>query len=249
MAGHSKWANIQHRKGAQDAKRAKLFAKLVREVIVAAKQGIPDPDHNARLRTAIASARAQSVPKDNIDRAIKKIAGGEEGAALEEIRYEGYGPGGIAVLVDAVTDNRNRTAAEIRSIFNKHSGNLGETGCVAFMFKRVGTIRFSSDVATEEEVFEEALILGASDCEVDIDGYEVICDPNDFALVSEGLEKSFGKPSGAGLSWQAQTTVEIDGDSAEVLFKLLEALDDSDDVQQVSANFEVADELMQRLSG
>jgi len=248
MAGHSKWANIQHRKGAQDAKRAKLFAKLVREVIVAARQGMPDPEHNARLRSAVAAARAQSVPKENIERAIKKVAGGEDNLVLEEIRYEGYGPSGVAVLVDAVTDNRNRTAAEIRSIFNKHSGNLGESGCVSYMFKRIGAIRYSSDVATEEQIFDIALLSGASDCDVDADSYEVICEPDDFSVVSEGLEESFGKPENAELTWRAQNTITIDGDAAETLFKLLEALDDCDDVQQVSANFEVTDELMLRLS-
>lgn len=248
MAGHSKWANIQHRKGAQDAKRAKLFAKLVREVIVAARQGMPDPEHNARLRTAVAAARAQSVPKENIDRAIKKVAGGDEGDNYDEIRYEGYGPGGVAVMVDAMTDNRNRTAAEVRSIFNKHGGNLGENGCVAFMFDRIGAIRYGGDAASADDMFEAALEAGASDCESDGDGHDVSCEPDDFAAVSEAMEERFGKPESAGLSWRPQTTVAVDEKAAETLFKLLEALDDSDDVQQVSANFEVSDDVMQKLS-
>lgn len=248
MAGHSKWANIQHRKGAQDAKRAKLFAKLVREVIVAARQGLPDPDHNARLRTAVAAARAQSVPKENIERAIKKVAGGDDGDNYEEIRYEGYGPGGVAVLVDAVTDNRNRTAAEVRSIFTKHAGNLGESGCVAFMFNRIGSIRYSLDVGSDEEVFEAALEAGATDCEIDIDGYDIICEPDSFAAVSESLVIVFGRPESAGLNWRPQNTISVDESSAETLFKLLEALDDNDDVQQVSANFEVSEDIIKKLS-
>jgi len=248
MAGHSKWANIQHRKSRQDAKRSKLFAKLIREVIVAARQGQPDPEHNARLRSAIAAARAQSVPNDNIERAIKKIAGGDDSEKYEEIRYEGYGPGGVAVLVDAVTDNRNRTAAEIRSIFSKHAGNLGENGCVAFMFNRVGAIRYSLDVAGEEEIFDAALQAGATDCNFDIDGYEIVCEPDQLAVVAEVLEKSFGMPESASLSWRAENTINVDDNSADTLFKLLSALDDCDDVQQVSANFDVSDDILSKLS-
>tara|TARA_Y100001970_G_scaffold19801_2_gene22386 strand:+ start:27592 stop:28341 length:750 start_codon:yes stop_codon:yes gene_type:complete len=248
MAGHSKWANIQHRKSRQDAKRSKLFAKLIREVIVAARQGQPDPEHNARLRSAIAAARAQSVPNDNIERAIKKIVGGDDSEKYEEIRYEGYGPGGVAVLVDAVTDNRNRTAAEIRSIFSKHAGNLGENGCVAFMFNRVGVIRYSLDVAGEEEIFDAALQAGATDCDFDIDGCEIVCEPDQLTVVAEVLEKSFGMPESASLSWRAENTINVDENSADTLFKLLSALDDCDDVQQVSANFDVSDDILSKLS-
>lgn len=250
MAGHSKWKNIMYRKGAQDAKRAKRFAKLVREVIIAAKEGVPDPDHNARLRTAIAAAKAQSVPKENIERALKKVRGGEAGETYEEIRYEGFGPGGVAIMVDAMTDNRNRTAAEVRAIFGRHGGNLGESGSVNYLFQRVGTIRYPSDVASPEEMFEAALEAGADDCSSDADGHEVTCGPDDFSDVSEALEARLGPPETAELTWKAQTTVPVDDESnADTLFKLIEALDDNDDVQQVSANFDVSDDVMQKLSG
>ncbi|MBT3928089.1 MAG: YebC/PmpR family DNA-binding transcriptional regulator [Rhodospirillaceae bacterium] len=248
MAGHSKWANIQHRKGAQDAKRAKRFAKLVREVIVAARAGQPDPDHNARLRTAIVAAKAQSVPKENIERVLKKAQGGEDDVNFDELRYEGFGPGGIALMVDAMTDNRNRTAAEVRSIFNKHGGALGESGSVNYMFERFGAIRYESKVASADDMFEAALEVGASDCESDDDGHEVFCAPDDFGDVSEALAEKFGAPDDAGLIWKAQTTVPIDEKAAESLFKLMEALDDCDDVQNVAANFDVSDDVMQKLS-
>ena len=248
MAGHSKWANIQHRKGAQDARRAKRFAKLVREVIVAARQGTPDPEHNARLRTAIAAAKAQSVPKENIDRVLKKAQGGGDGENYDELCYEGFGPGGIALLVDAMTDNRNRTAAEVRSIFNKHGGALGESGSVNYMFERVGSIHYATQAASADEMFEAALEAGASDCEFDDDGHEISCAPDDFGDVSEALTERFGAPENAGLIWKPQTTIPIDEQAAETLFKLMEALDDCDDVQSVSANFEVSDDVMQKLS-
>ena len=248
MAGHSKWANIQHRKGAQDARRAKRFAKLVREVIVAARQGTPDPEHNARLRTAIAAAKAQSVPKENIERVLKKAQGGGGGENYDELCYEGFGPGGIALLVDAMTDNRNRTAAEVRSIFNKHGGALGESGSVNYMFERVGSIHYATQAASADEMFEAALEAGASDCEFDDDGHEISCAPDDFGDVSEALTERFGAPENAGLIWKPQTTIPIDEQAAETLFKLMEALDDCDDVQNVSANFEVSDDVMQKLS-
>ena len=248
MAGHSKWANIQHRKGAQDARRAKRFAKLVREVIVAARQGTPDPDHNARLRTAIAAAKAQSVPKENIERVLKKAQGGDDSDNYDELRYEGFGPGGIALLVDAMTDNRNRTAAEVRSIFNKHGGALGELGSVNYMFERVGSIHYAPQAASTDEMFEAALEAGASDCEFDDDGHEISCAPDDFGDVSEALTERFGTPENAGLIWKPQTTIAIDEQAAETLFKLMEALDDCDDVQHVSANFEVSDDVMEKLS-
>ena len=248
MAGHSKWANIQHRKGAQDARRAKRFAKLVREVIVAARQGQPDPEYNARLRTAIAAAKAQSVPKENIERVLNKAQGGGDGVNYDELRYEGFGPGGVAVLVDAMTDNRNRTAAEVRSIFNKHGGALGESGSVNYMFERVGSIHYASAAASADEMFEAALEAGASDCEFDGDGHEISCAPDDFGEVSEALTERFGTPENAGLVWKPQTTIAIDEHAAATLFNLMEALDDCDDVQNVSANFEVSDDVMEKLS-
>ena len=248
MSGHSKWANIQHRKGAQDARRAKRFAKLVREVSVAARQGLPDPEHNARLRTAIAAARAQSVPKENIERVLKKAQGGDDGVTYDELRYEGFGPGGVALLVDAMTDNRNRTAAEVRSIFNKYGGALGESGSVNYMFERIGSIHYEDAAANADEMFEAALEAGASDCEFDGDGHDISCAPEDFGDVSEALTERFGTPEYAGLIWTPQTTIPIDEQAAESLFKLMEALDDCDDVQNVSANFEVSDDVMQKLS-
>ena len=248
MAGHSKWANIQHRKGAQDAKRAKRFAKLVREIIVAARSGQPDPEHNARLRTAIAAAKSQSVPKENIERVLKKAQGGEDNINYDELRYEGFGPGGVALLVDAMTDNRNRTAAEVRAIFSKHGGALGETGSVNYMFERLGAINFSVSIATNEEMFEVALDIGANDCESDSDGHDIYCDPNDFGRISELLNKQFGAPNHSGLIWKPQTTITITEDTADSLFKLMEALDDCDDVQSVAANFEVSDDILKKLS-
>ncbi len=248
MAGHSKWANIQHRKGAQDAKRAKRNAKLVREIIVAARQGAPDPDHNARLRTAITAAKAQSVPKENIERVLKKAQGGDDSDNYDELRYEGFGPGGVALLVDAMTDNRNRTAAEVRSIFNKHGGALGESGSVNYMFERVGSIHFPGAAASADDMFEAALEAGASDCESDDDGHEITCAPDDFGDVSEALSERFGSPDNASLAWKPQTNIPIDEKAAETLFNLMEALDDCDDVQNVSANFEVSDDIMQKLS-
>jgi YebC/PmpR family DNA-binding regulatory protein len=248
MAGHSKWANIQHRKGAQDAKRAKRNTKLVREIMIAARQGAPDPDHNARLRTAIAAAKAQSVPKDSIERVLKKAQGEGDSENYDELCYEGFGPGGVALLVDAMTDNRNRTAAEVRSIFNKHGGALGESGSVNYMFERIGSIHFPADVASADDMFEAALEAGASDCASDADGHEITCAPEDFGEVNDALSERFGNPDNAGLAWKPQTTVPIGEDAAETLFNLMEALDDCDDVQNVSANFEVSDEIMEKLS-
>ncbi len=248
MAGHSKWANIQHRKGAQDAKRAKRFTKLIREIVVAAKEGAPDPDHNPRLRTAIANAKAQSVPKDNIERAIKKAAGGGPGENYDSLSYEGFGPGGVALIVDALTDNRNRTAAELRSIFGKHGGSLGESGSVSYLFQRTGVIRYPADAATGEEMFDAALEAGAEDCVTDAEDHEVACAPDDFSDTVAALSGRFGPPAAAEVSWRPRTTVAVDEEQAAVLFRLLEALDDSDDVQQVSANYDVADEVLRKLA-
>ena len=247
MAGHSKFKNIMHRKGAQDKKRAKIFAKHAREVYVAAKSGMPDPDKNPRLRNAIIAARADNTPKDNIERAIKKASGGE-GESYEEIRYEGYGPGGVAVIVEALTDNRNRTASEVRSTFTKHGGNLGETGSVGFMFERTGVIEYNADVADADTMFEEALEAGAADVTSDDGGHVVTCDPDDYAGVRDALIEKFGDPSGARLEWIPNTTTELDEDQAGTMLKLIDVLEDNDDVQNVSSNFEVSDEIMEKLS-
>jgi YebC/PmpR family DNA-binding regulatory protein len=238
-----------YRKGAQDAKRAKRFTKLVREIIVAAKQGGPDPDANPRLRAAIASAKSQSVPKDNIERALKKASGaGADAENYDELSYEGFGPGGVAVIVDAVTDNRNRTAAEVRSIFNKHGGTLGETGSVNYLFQRVGMIRYPADAASQDDMFEAALEGGADDCTMDSDGHEVICAPDSLSDTGDALSSRFGPPEVAEIGWRPQTTIPIDEEKAETLFKMLEALDDCDDVQLVAANYDVADDVLQKLS-
>ena len=223
MAGHSQFKNIMHRKGAQDKKRAKIFAKLIREVTVAAKSGLPDPDSNPRLRSAIVAARAANMPKDNIDRAIKKVAGGEEGENYEEIRYEGYGPGGVAIIVEALTDNRNRTASEVRSAFSKHGGNLGETGAVSFMFEHVGQIHYPLDQGSADEIFEAALEAGAEDVESNDQGHDIYCQPDDFHTVVEALEKALGEPETAGLDWRPQTTTELGLKEAETLLKLIDA--------------------------
>ena len=248
MAGHSQFKNIMYRKGAQDKKRASLFAKLGRELTVAAKMGGADPDANPRLRAAIATARAGNMPKDNVERAIRKGAGGGEGDDYEEIRYEGYAPGGIAVIVEALTDNRNRTASEIRAAFSKHGGNLAETGAVSFMFDHVGEIRFASSAASADAMFEGALEAGASDVDSDESGHSVTCEPDDLHSVAGTLEKQFGEPDSAKLMWRPQNTIPVDEDAASTLLKLLDMLDDSDDVQTVSANFEIDDDVLERLT-
>jgi len=246
MAGHSKFKNIMHRKGRQDAKRAKVFARLGKELAVAARAGT-DPDFNPRLRLAIAAAKAQNMPNDNIQRAIKRAESGDD-VIYEEVRYEGYGPGGVAVIVESLTDNRNRTASEVRAAFSKHGGNLGETGSVSFMFERVGIINFPADVAAGDDVFEAALEAGASDVESTDDGHEIICDPDDFSSVRDALENRFGVPEEARLDWKPQNSVAVDEDTAGTLLKLLDALDDNDDVQRVAANFDIAEDVLLRLS-
>ena len=247
MAGHSQFKNIMHRKGKQDAKRAKIFSKHGREITVAAKMGSPDPAMNGRLRTAIIAARADNMPKDNIERAIKK-ASGDEGANYDEVRYEGYGPGGIALIVEALTDNRNRTASEVRSAFTKHGGNLGETGSVNFMFDHVGLFNYDSDTASGDDMFEAALEAGASDVVSDANGHEIICAPEDFSDVRDALVERFGEPQTSKLDWKPQNTIPVDEDTAGTLFKLIDVLDDNDDVQRVSANFDISEEVMERLS-
>jgi len=247
MAGHSKFKNIMYRKGAQDAKRAKLFTKLIREITVAARSGMPDPDQNPRLRAAVTVAKASNMAGDTIDRAIKRGTGAGEGENFDEIRYEGYGPGGVAIIIEALTDNRNRTAAEIRSAFSKHGGSLGETNSVSFMFDRVGSMQFPIDTASADDMFEAALEAGASDVETTGDSHEIICAPDNFNEVRESLESRFDTPEQAGLTWRPQNSVDVDEDGAENLFRLLEALEESDDVQSVSANFAVSDDIMAKL--
>ena len=247
MAGHSQFKNIMHRKGAQDKKRAKIFTRLIRELTVAAKAGA-DPDSNPRLRTAIAAARAANMPKDNIDRVLKKATGGGEETNYEEIRYEGYGPGGVAIIVDALTDNRNRTASEVRAAFSKYGGNLGETNSVGFMFDRIGLISYPKDLVSSEAAFEAAVESGASDVEATQSSYEFICSPEEFNNVREYLEDVYGQPESAGLSWKPQSTVELSADQASTLLKLLDVLDDNDDVQSTAANFEISDEVLEKLT-
>ena len=247
MAGHSQFKNIMYRKGAQDAKRAKVFTKLIRELTVAARIGAL-PENNPRLKAAILAAREANMPKDTIERAIKRGAGGEDDANYEEVRYEGYGPGGVAIIVEALTDNRNRTASEIRTAFSKWGGNLGETNSVAFLFERKGAIRYAREAANAEAMFEAALEAGAEDVASGGDGHEIVSAPEDFAQVRDALEEKFGAPNEARLAWRPLNSIGVDGESAESLLKLLDALDDNDDVQLVSANFEIADDLMTRLT-
>ena len=243
MAGHSQFKNIMHRKGRVDAVRSKVFSKLAREITVAAKMGMPDPNMNPRLRAAILAARAENMPKDNIQRAIAKAQGGDA-EAYEEIRYEGYGPGGAALIVEAMTDNRNRTASDIRSVFAKSGGNLAETGAVAFMFNRVGVVEFDAEAADADAMLEAAIEAGADDVVSDEDGHEVYCDQGSLAEVSKVLESRFGEPKKSALVWRAQNTVNVDDEAAEKLIRLVESLEDHDDVQNVFVNFEVSDAAM-----
>jgi len=243
MAGHSKWANIQHRKGRQDAVRSKLFSKLAKEITVAAKMGDPDPEKNPRLRLAVKEAKSVSVPKDVIERAIKKSQGGDA-ESYDEIRYEGYGPGGVAVIVEAMTDNRNRTASTVRSTFTKCGGNLGETGSVSFMFDRKGQILFSAAVGDEDTVMMAALEAGAEDVETSEEGHAIFCADTDLNEVSNVLEATLGESESTKLIWKPQTRTELDLEGMEKLMKLIETLEDDDDIQRVTANFEVSDEVI-----
>jgi len=248
MAGHSKWANIQHRKGRQDAARSKLFSKLAKEITVAAKMGDPDPDKNPRLRLAVKEAKSSSVPKDVIERAIKKSLGGDA-ENYEEIRYEGYGPNGVAIIVEALSDNRNRTASNVRSIFSKNGGNLGETGSVGFMFDRKGQVVYTADAGDADTVMMAAIEAGAEDVESSEDGHVITCEATDLNEVSTALESELGEAESTKLVWRPQTTTEVDEDSGRTLMKLIEALEDDDDVQTVTANFEMSDEVMEALAG
>jgi YebC/PmpR family DNA-binding regulatory protein len=236
-----------YRKGAQDAKRAKAFSKLAREITVAAKLGGTDPAMNHALRAAILAAKAANVPKDNIERAIRKSTG-DDGATYEEVRYEGYGPGGVALIVEALTDNRNRTAGEVRAAFTKFGGTMGETGSVSFQFQRVGLIRYPAGVASVDAMLDGAIEAGASDVTSDGDGHEVVCEPEDLNAVRDALEARFGEPGSARLDWKPQNTVPVDEDKAESLFKLFDVLEDNDDVQRIAANYEIDDAVMERLS-
>ena len=246
MAGHSKWANIQHRKGRQDAVRAKLFSKLSKEITVAAKMGDPDPDKNPRLRLAVKEAKSQSVPKDVIERAIKKSQVGE-GDDYEEIRYEGYGPNGVAVIVEAMTDNRNRTASSVRSTFTKNGGNLGETGSVGFMFERKGEVSYPADVGDADTVMMAAIEAGAEDVESSEDGHVIWCADTDLNEVATNLEAELGESESTKLVWKPTTTTEMDLEGMQKLMKLIDALEDDDDVQRVTTNFEASDEVMEQL--
>jgi YebC/PmpR family DNA-binding regulatory protein len=246
MAGHSKFKNIQFRKGAQDKKRSKLFSKLGREITAAAKMGLPDPTMNPRLRTAVAAARGQNMPKDNIERAIKKSqeAGG---ANYEEVRYEGFGAGGVGVIVEALTDNRNRTASEVRSIFTKFGGNLGETGAVSFNFDKLGAIEFDASKATSDQMLEAAIDAGADDCESS-EGHVVYCNPDQLHQVAKALEVRFGEPRSLQIMWRPKSEVPIDEETGQKLLRMIDMLEESDDVQQVYANFDVADDVLRRLT-
>jgi YebC/PmpR family DNA-binding regulatory protein len=247
MAGHSQFKNIMHRKGKQDKVRAQLFAKLGREITVAAKLGLPDPAFNPRLRAAILAAKAQSMPKDNIERAIKKASGGDA-ENYEEVRYEGYGPGGVAFIVEVLTDNRNRTASDVRSTFSKNGGNLAETGAVSFMFDRLGVVEFDAKVADADQMLEAAIEAGADDVNSNESGHEIYTSPESLNEVSKALEGKFGEPRKSALLWKAQNNISIDDEKGEQLFGLIETLEELDDVQNVYANFEVSDALVTKMS-
>src|SRR6267378_3804630 len=247
MAGHSQFKNIMHRKGRQDAVKSKLFGKLAREITVSAKMGLPDPGMNARLRAAIIAARAENMSKDSIERAIKK-ATGSEAESYDEIRYEGYGPGGVAVIVEVLTDNRNRTAGEVCSIFTKSGGNLAETGAVSFMFDHVGVVEYDAAVASADAMLEAAIEAGAEDVVSSEGGHEIYTTTESLRDVAKALEAKFGEPRKAALVWKPQNTVPVDDEQGEKVLKLIDALNDQDDVQNVYANFEVSDALVAKMS-
>ncbi len=248
MAGHSQFKNIMHRKGAQDARRARQFAKLIREITVSARTGLPDPAANPRLRAAMAEARGANMPRDTIERAVKKATGTAGGDDYVDVRYEGYGPAGVAVIVEALTDNRNRTASDVRAAFSKHGGALGETNSVSFMFTRLGVIEYPAAAATADAMLEAAIDAGADNAESGPEGHEVTCAPDDWMAVRDALEARFGPPAGAKLDWRPSTSVTLDEERATSLLKLIDALEDNDDVQNVYANFEIPDTVMQSLS-
>lgn len=246
MAGHSQFKNIMYRKGAQDKKRARMFAKIGREIMVAAKSGLPDPSSNSRLRAALSAARAANMPKDNVDRVLKKAAGGDDDTNFTEVRYEGYGQGGVAVIIEGLTDNRNRTASEVRSAFTKHGGALGETGSVAFTFEKVGYLRYPA-THNFDKVFEAALDAGADNVESAEDGIEVTCHADEFAVVRDSLFESIGEADESKLMWRAVNTTPVDLETAKTLLKLIDILEDNDDVQNVYSNAEMTDEVLKQL--
>jgi len=248
MAGHSQFKNIMHRKGKQDAKRGKLFTKLIREIMTAARQGLADPAHNPRLKAAITAAKTENMSKETIDRAIKRGAGNEDGVVYDEVRYEGYGPGGVAVIVEALTENRNRTASDVRSIFTKNSGSLGETNSVAFNFARKGLIGYPATAASPDAMFEAAVEAGAEDVASGPETHEIVTEPDALGGVRDALEVKFGAAAQAKLGWHTVNTIPVDEATARDLFSLIEALEDSDDVQAVHANYDVPEDIMQRLS-
>ena len=248
MAGHSHAKNIMHRKGAQDARRARQFAKLLREITVAAKQGLPDPAANARLRAAVTTAYKQNMTRDTVDRAIKKASGAAGGEDYAEVRYEGYGPAGVAVIVEALTDNRNRTASDVRSAFNKYGGALGETNSVSFMFSRVGSVTYKPDAASADAMLEAAIDAGAEDVVSDADGHEIVCAPDTLFAVRDALERRFGAPEAAKFDWRPSTTVTLDEERAASVMRLIDALEDNDDVQTVFANYDISEAVLARLS-
>ncbi|MBW1914570.1 MAG: YebC/PmpR family DNA-binding transcriptional regulator [Deltaproteobacteria bacterium] len=247
MSGHNKWSTIKHKKGAADAKRGRVFTKLIKEITIAARLGGGDPDGNPRLRSAIQSARAQNMPKDNIERAIKKGTGELEGVSYDELSYEGYGPGGVAILVECLTDNKNRTVADLKHIFDKHAGNLGETGCVGWLFEKKGIIVFEREGVDEEKLFELALDAGAEDVREEEVEFEIITDPSDFEAVKTALAEEGLREILAEVTMIPQNTVKLEGKKAEQMLKLMEGLEDNDDVSHVYANFDIPDEVMEAI--
>jgi YebC/PmpR family DNA-binding regulatory protein len=248
MAGHSKFKNIQFRKGRQDKERSKLFSKLSRDITLAAKSGLPDVNANARLRLAVANAKSESMPRDNIERAIKKAMSGETDN-MEEIRYEGFGPGGVGLIVEVLTDNRNRSAMSLRTVFGKNGGALGESGSVAFMFDRLGQIVYPAKAATDDAVMEAAIEAGAEDVESDAEAHTIFTAFEDLNAVVEALQPALGDPKSTSIVWRPKTTTPVTGDAVQTLMKLMDALDDDDDVQNVFANFELSDEDLAKLEG
>jgi YebC/PmpR family DNA-binding regulatory protein len=248
MAGHSHFKNMMHRKGAQDAKRARIFAKINREITVSAREGMPDPAFNPRLRAAVAAGLKANMTRDTIERAIKKAAGAGQGDDYQAVRYEGYGPAGVAVIIEALTDNRNRTAAVIRSAFNKHGGALGETNSVSFMFNRLAVIRYPAAAGTADAMFEAAIEAGAEDVVSDAETHEITAAADDFFAVRDALDAKFGAPAEAKVEWRPNMTTSLDEEKAASVLKLLDVLEDDDDVQNVYANFEIAEDVMARLS-
>ncbi|HKX06783.1 MAG TPA: YebC/PmpR family DNA-binding transcriptional regulator [Stellaceae bacterium] len=248
MAGHSQFKNIMYRKGAQDKKRAKIFTKIIRELTTAARTGLPDPNSNSRLRAAVTAAKEANMPKDTVERAIRRGSGEEAGENYSEVRYEGYGPGGVAIIIEALTDNRNRTASDLRAAFTKARGSLGESNSVSFMFDRLGEVIYPSKVATADAMFEAAVEAGADNVESGPEQHTITCAADDLNAVRDALEQRFGAAQSAKLVWRPKTSAPVAGDDADTLLKLLETLEDSDDVQSVYANFEMADDVLQRLS-